>query len=129
MVRNFIKYFYSPTKLDESLLTTMQYRTFDSWNKKKNGQIKHHVLYDGVSIGFVDFRCFTGQVCLISVEKEFREKHIALKMLEAVEVELKANNVDRIWAVCSKDHYFWSNQTNYLFHEKLTISSGYSKRI
>ena len=128
MVRNFIKYFYSP-KLDASLFTTAQYKTFDSWNKKRNGQIKHHVLYDGVHIGFVDYRCFSGQICLISVEPNFRRKHIAHKMLEAVEVKLKANNVKKIWAVCSKDHYFWSNQTNYLFSENLNVGSGYSKRI
>ncbi len=102
-------------------------KSFDHWNKIENGQISLNLYNYDEHVGFVTFRILSGQVCLIDVNEKYRRRGFATHMLKKVEQYIISN---KIFAICSKDHYFWSVQKNYFYeerpHQSIT-SSGYSK--
>ena len=103
-------------------------KSYDHYNKITNGQISLNLYSNDKQIGFVTFRV-SGQVCLIDVNEKYRRRGFATHMLKEVEKHLVSN---KIFAICSKHHYFWSVQKNYFYDEqphKSITSSGYSKII
>jgi ribosomal protein S18 acetylase RimI-like enzyme len=106
---------FNKIKITPHKLSIKTNYTYDSWNKITNGQVKTCVYHDNIFIGFVDFRSFTGQIGLIEVNKKYRRQGIAKFLLNHVEDELLKNSLTNVWVVCSKNHYFWSKQKNYIF--------------
>jgi predicted acetyltransferase len=95
------------------------------------------ILYDQESenpkdIGHVNFNATTGQIGFIEVKEKYRHNGLAQFMLMNIEKELKKNDVLKSWVVCSRDHFFWSKQWDYIFdaspHKSVT-GSGYSKTL
>jgi hypothetical protein len=119
-------------KICHTKLYIFKHYDYDAHNKIENGYVKIKVLFDNKQIGFVNFALFTGQVGFIEVEKIYRRQNIANFMLTHVEKELLKNNITNIWVVCSKNHYFWSVQKNYIYtnqpHTSVT-GSGYLKQL
>lgn len=115
----------------ENLLVVKSYQ-FDEWNKIEKGQARLDVFIRNNHLGFVEFRNLTGQICLIDVNEKYRRQGIANFMLSHVEKELVNNNVMKMWAVCTQNHYFWSKQKNYIFDNRPHISVtgfGYFKKL
>ena len=103
-------------------------KSYDHYNKISNGQISLNLYSNDKQIGFVTFRV-SGQVCLIDVNEKYRRRGFATHLLKEAEQHLISN---KIFAICSKDHYFWSVQKNYFYDERpqqSITSSGYSKMI
>ena len=119
-------------RIPHEKLSIVRNYEYDSWNKIENGQVKLHVYTNNEHLGFVDFRSSTGQIGFIEVKEKYRRRGIANFMLSHVEKELLKNNITKVWLVCSKDHYFWSKQKNYVFDNRPHASvtgSGYSKKL
>ena len=125
-IKHTLKFIRKPISHDK--LSIIKKYDYDSWNKIDNGQAKHVVYYNNDNVGYIDFRCFTGQVGLIYVKDIYRRYGIANYMLSIVEDELIQNNIDKLWAICSKDHYFWGeiHKSQYIFvnrpHKSVTGS-------
>ena len=102
---------------------------YDSWNKVENGQIMLSLYHQNKErIGYVCFRT-SGQIGLIDVATNYRRQGIGTIMLQTVEKELTCN---KLWAICTKEHYFWSTQKGYTYEirpNKSVNGSGYSKSI
>lgn len=117
---------YPKISLDE--LTIVRKYEYDDWNKVEGGQVSLNVYRNDKRIAYTSFRK-TGQIGLIDVEPDYRRQGIAKFMLQSVEQELTC---DKIWAICTKEHYFWSNQNGYTYEDRPHVSvtgSGFSKRI
>ena len=111
----------------DKLSFTVNYR-YDSWNNVENGQVRYDAYNNNTFLGYVDFRKSTGQIGIIDVEEKYRRCGIATFLLTNVEKELSGD----IFAICSKDHYFWSKQKGYMWHERphnSVTGSGYKKLI
>ena len=130
----YIHKYFTKTKVNinhEKLSIKSNY-TYDLWNRVDNGQVRFDVYIDNDHLGFVDFRSSTGQIGFIDVKEEYRRLGIANFMLLHVEKELLDNNIKKVWVSCSKDHYFWSRQKNYIFNirpDESVTGSGYSKKL
>jgi hypothetical protein len=87
---------------------------------------------DGNRIGYVNFVPSTGQIGLIYVNDNMRNCGYATYLLCNVRMILVKNNIPTMWMVCSRGHYFWSVQPNYIWsnnpHPSVT-GSGYYKHI
>ena len=119
-------------KVSHNELSIMRNYEYDSWNKIENGQVKLNTYYKNERIAFVSFRSFTGQIGLIDVDEKYRRQGIAISMLKLVEKDMMQNSVNKIWAICSFGHYFWSVQTGYTFEDRphnSVTGSGYSKQL
>lgn len=138
LIKHFLNSLRKPKPIDHNQLCITKTYEYDSWNKVKHGQVKYKVYYNHPAVhkqsyvGQVDFRNSTGQVGFIEVSEQYRRRGIANYILSNVEKELQSKNINKIWAVCTKEHYFWSVQKDYVYYTKPHCSvtgSGYYKEL
>lgn len=126
----FISNLFKP-KINHSQLSTVKFFSYDIHNKIKDGETIINLYNNNDFLGHIKFRK-NGQICSIDILEKYRNQGLAKFLLQNTEKELKKCNINEIWLVCSKDHYFWSNQKNYIYsyplHKSVT-GKGYKKLI
>lgn len=60
-------------------------------------------------IGYISYRVATGQIGLFFIKKEYQNCGIGKQILLRAIEDIKHNGCNKVFAVTSKDHTFWSN--------------------
>jgi hypothetical protein len=104
----------------------------DTYNKVPNGETHMDILHNDKKIGYVNYRHHNGQIGIICVEKNYRNKGVGICTLNKIEEELIKNKVPTLWGITTKDHYFWSKYKNIIWSERphdSVTGSGYLKKL
>lgn len=97
--------------IELSSLKEIKIFSYDIFTDKENGIVTREY-FDGSEnqICMIDYSIFSGQINFLFVfDKKMLRKGLGKHMLLKAIGDMKQNKLKNIWAITSKNHYFWEN--------------------